>query len=222
MRVFPFSLTGAARKWWEDESIGSATKRGDDEEVICGNEVSKDENLTEENEFAQIFRIDTNLFHFETPLCQAFKEFNYLSQMDVDIYERNNRVPWVEEKPWTSNEEWAKPIKDEYGDLPGLIHEGNLIHYEDYEWYDTIEESELKVEALNNKRMLEELMNEKEESSDNGQGLDSPIDEWDDYEHAANIETDVDSNYNPYLDIFDYLMIIRLRMKARLFNMRSS
>ncbi|GJU14784.1 hypothetical protein Tco_1142750 [Tanacetum coccineum] len=124
MRVFPLSLTGAASKWWEAESIGSTTKK--------------------------------------------------------------------------------------------------LIHYEDYEWYDTIEESELKVEALNNKRMLEELMNEKEESSDNGQGLDSPIDEWDDYEHAANIETDVDSNYNPYLDIFDYLMIIRLRMKARLFNMRSS
>ncbi|GJS97934.1 hypothetical protein Tco_0819104 [Tanacetum coccineum] len=84
MRVFPFSLTGTASKWWEDESIGSATKRGADEEVICGNEVSKDENLTEENEIAQIFRIDTNLYHFETPLCQAFKEFNYLSQMDAD------------------------------------------------------------------------------------------------------------------------------------------
>ncbi|GKB18296.1 hypothetical protein Tco_0852219 [Tanacetum coccineum] len=103
MRVFPLSLTGAASKWWEAESIGSTTKnhetmdeftmnalwdywrRGDDEEVICENEVSKDENLTEENEIAQIFRIDTDLFHFETPLCQAFKEFNYLSQMDVDV-----------------------------------------------------------------------------------------------------------------------------------------
>ncbi|GKB18297.1 ribonuclease H-like domain-containing protein [Tanacetum coccineum] len=156
MRVFPFSLTGAARKWWEDESIGSATKYAekkdhktwDDEEVICGNEVSKDENLTEENEFAQIFRIDTNLFHFETPLCQAFKEFNYLSQMDV------MEVTWVRK---------THGLEDEYGDLPGLIREGNSIHYKDYEWYDKIEESELKMEASNNKRMLEESMNEKEE-----------------------------------------------------------
>ncbi|GJY75439.1 hypothetical protein Tco_0480555 [Tanacetum coccineum] len=198
MRVFPLSLTGAASKWWEDESIGSNTKwedlteknfmkfyppsrigrkieaenkdtkvkwdptntefehwlaskfrnhetmdeftmnalwdywrRGDDEEVICENEVSKDENLTEENEIDQIFRIDTDLLHFETSLCQAFKEFNYLSQMNVDvltkdthelmtyeeckndwIYERNNGIPWVEEKPWTSNEEWAKPMSN--------------------------------------------------------------------------------------------------------------
>ncbi|GKC57092.1 hypothetical protein Tco_1084690, partial [Tanacetum coccineum] len=64
-----------------------------------------------------------------------------------------------------------------------------------------IEDSELKVEALNNKRILEESMNEKEESSDDEQGFDSPVDEWEDYEHAANIETVVDYNYNPYLDI---------------------
>ncbi|GJZ28386.1 hypothetical protein Tco_0573033 [Tanacetum coccineum] len=171
MRVFPLSLTGAAKKWWEDEKIEAENKdtkvkwdptntkfehwlaskfrnhetmdeftmnalwdywkRGDDEEVICENEVSKDENLTEENEIDQIFRIDTDLLHFETPLCQAFKEFNYLSQMNADvltkdthelmtyeeckndwIYERNNGILWVEEKPWTSNEEWAKPMSN--------------------------------------------------------------------------------------------------------------
>ncbi|GKB70942.1 hypothetical protein Tco_0932354 [Tanacetum coccineum] len=64
-----------------------------------------------------------------------------------------------------------------------------------------IEDRELKVEALNNKRLLEESMNEKEESSDDERGLDSPVDEREDYEHTTNIETDVDSKYNPYLDI---------------------
>ncbi|GKB02421.1 hypothetical protein Tco_0830510 [Tanacetum coccineum] len=29
--------------------------------------------------------IDANLFNFETPMCKAFKEFNYLLQIDPDL-----------------------------------------------------------------------------------------------------------------------------------------
>ncbi|GJV43569.1 hypothetical protein Tco_1428105 [Tanacetum coccineum] len=62
-------------------------RRGDDEEVITDSELSnpRDDNLIEENEIAQIFRIDTDIFCFERPLCDASKEFNYLSQIDVDV-----------------------------------------------------------------------------------------------------------------------------------------
>ncbi|GJX11059.1 hypothetical protein Tco_0200918 [Tanacetum coccineum] len=62
-------------------------RSGDDEEVITHNELSnpRDNNLIEENEIAQIFRIDTDIFCFESPLCEAFKEFNYLSQIDIDV-----------------------------------------------------------------------------------------------------------------------------------------
>ncbi|GJS59054.1 hypothetical protein Tco_0653838 [Tanacetum coccineum] len=91
-------------------------RRGDDEEVIIDNELSnpRGDNLIEENGIAQIFRIDTDIFHFETPICEAFKEFNYLLKIDVDvltndipgfniydeykdawIYEWNKDVPWV-------------------------------------------------------------------------------------------------------------------------------
>ncbi|GJZ35792.1 hypothetical protein Tco_0581609 [Tanacetum coccineum] len=61
--------------------------RGDDEEVMTDNELSnaRDDSLTEENEIAQIFRIDTDIFHFKTPLFEAFMEFNYLSQTNVDV-----------------------------------------------------------------------------------------------------------------------------------------
>nr|GEX95456.1 hypothetical protein [Tanacetum cinerariifolium] len=52
------------------------------------------------------------------------------------------------------------------GDLLGFIGEGNSIFYEDYEWYNTIEDSELKDEALINKGLLEESMNVERESSD--------------------------------------------------------
>nr|GEX02573.1 putative reverse transcriptase domain-containing protein [Tanacetum cinerariifolium] len=60
-------------------------RRGDDEEVLTYKELSnpRDDNLIEENKIAQIFRIDIDLFDFDTPLCQALKEFNYLSQIDT-------------------------------------------------------------------------------------------------------------------------------------------
>ncbi|GJU82700.1 hypothetical protein Tco_1285065 [Tanacetum coccineum] len=61
--------------------------RGDDEEVLTEEEFYDlgKENMNEENEIAKIFRIETDIFHFRTPLCKAFKEFNYLFQIDVDV-----------------------------------------------------------------------------------------------------------------------------------------
>nr|GEW28390.1 hypothetical protein [Tanacetum cinerariifolium] len=67
----------------------------------------------DEQEIGEIFRSETNLFDYETPLCEEFKEFNYLLKIDPDlltkdiegfktyekfkdgwIYEWNNDVPW--------------------------------------------------------------------------------------------------------------------------------
>nr|GEW45081.1 VIER F-box protein 2 [Tanacetum cinerariifolium] len=39
----------------------------------------------DEDEDANIFRNETNVFEFETPLCGDFKEFNYLLQIDPDV-----------------------------------------------------------------------------------------------------------------------------------------
>nr|GEW09980.1 receptor-like protein kinase FERONIA [Tanacetum cinerariifolium] len=95
--IFPVSSTGTPREWFNKECIG----------------------------------IDTDLFHFKTPLCQAFKKLRYPYSMDGDgltsgthkfktnneckdawMYERNNGIPWVDEKPWTDNEECAEPMGD--------------------------------------------------------------------------------------------------------------
>ncbi|GKB06114.1 hypothetical protein Tco_0834347, partial [Tanacetum coccineum] len=177
VRVFPFSLTGAASKWWEDESISSITT--------------------------------------------WYK--------DDWIYEWNDGIPRVNEKPWTGDEECVEPFgnichkcnplhfkngtakwpncnftEDGYcntRDLPRFIREGDLIRYEDYGWYDTIEDSELKEEALNNKRILEESINEKEESSDDEWGHGSPVDKWKNYEHMTYIETDVSYNRKIYDEV---------------------
>nr|GEY91285.1 hypothetical protein [Tanacetum cinerariifolium] len=65
-----------------NESIMDLLARGDDEVELTEEESS---NSDDEDEFAKIFRIETNVFDFETPLCMAFKEFNYLMQIDPDV-----------------------------------------------------------------------------------------------------------------------------------------
>ncbi|GJZ76315.1 hypothetical protein Tco_0640987 [Tanacetum coccineum] len=88
--------------------------RGDDEVELTDEESSDDE-----DEIAEVFRIDTNIFNYATPLCSAFNEFNYLLNVDLDlltkdimgfktyedykdnwIYEWNRDVSWVYDKPY--------------------------------------------------------------------------------------------------------------------------
>ncbi|GJY62341.1 hypothetical protein Tco_0462998 [Tanacetum coccineum] len=151
--------------------------RGDDEV-----ELTDEESYNNKDEVAEVFRIDTNLFNFETPMCKAFKEFNYLLQIDPYlltkdiegfktyedykddwIYEWNKDVPWVDEKPWTNARK-----EDGYcngGNLPGTYIIGNQLHYQDYEWYEALEDSELKDKALRNKAIMKGFIKEDDDES---------------------------------------------------------
>nr|GEV79953.1 VIER F-box protein 2 [Tanacetum cinerariifolium] len=116
-----------ASKFYNHKTMGHYTKnalcfywvRGDDEVELTDEESSCSD---DEDEVVKIFRVDTNVFDFETPTCRAFKEFNCLLQIDPDvhtkdikgfktyedykddwIYEWIKDVPWVHEKPWTND-----------------------------------------------------------------------------------------------------------------------
>nr|GEW13496.1 hypothetical protein [Tanacetum cinerariifolium] len=181
-------------------------RRGDDEEVIIDDEISNigEENLMNENEATQIFRIDTDLFHFETPLCKAFKEFNYLSQINFDvltkdirgfktheeykddwIYDWNNGIPWVDEKPCTDDEERTEPIDNIDHECESLRFKSGHAKWPTY--------SQLKERALINKGILEESINKEEESRKAKQG-------WFD-EHMLTGDDDDDIS-----DLEDYLI----------------
>ncbi|GJU33521.1 VIER F-box protein 2 [Tanacetum coccineum] len=158
--------------------------QGDDEV-----ELTDEESFDDKDEVAEVFRIDTNLFNFKTPMCEAFKEFNYLLQIDPDlltkdiegfktyedykddwIYEWNKDVPWVDEKPWT-NAGIGQHVVGRMMDtvieenLPGTYIIGNQLRYQDYEWYEALEDSELKDEALRNKAIMEGFINEDDDES---------------------------------------------------------
>ncbi|GJU71812.1 putative reverse transcriptase domain-containing protein [Tanacetum coccineum] len=95
--------------------------RGDDEVELIDEEFSDNE-----DEISEVFRIDTNIFDYETPICSVFNEFNYLLKVYPDlltkdimgiktyddykddwIYECNKDVPWVDDKPWTDTGVWT-------------------------------------------------------------------------------------------------------------------
>ncbi|GKA75962.1 hypothetical protein Tco_0782340 [Tanacetum coccineum] len=109
------------------------------------------------------------------------------------IYEWNENVPSVYDKPWLDNGIWKepKPVKltckpfnfktgcsewptcswreDGYcngGNFPGAYHIGNSLHYQDLEWYEALEDSKLKDEALRNKAIMEGLISDDESSND--------------------------------------------------------
>ncbi|GJS90099.1 hypothetical protein Tco_0772735 [Tanacetum coccineum] len=130
--------------------------RGDDEL-----ELTDDESSDDEDEIVEVFRIDTNIFNYETPLCLAFNEFNYLLKVDPDlltkdimgfktyedykddwIYEWNKDVPWVYDKPWLDNGIWKEPTL-------------------------ALEDSKLKDEALRNKAIMEGFIKEDDDESHN-------------------------------------------------------
>ncbi|GJW25367.1 hypothetical protein Tco_0039178 [Tanacetum coccineum] len=139
---------------------------GDEIEVSDDESSSLEEYWSDKEEPTEIFRIETDVFYYETPLCLAFNEFNYLFKVDPDlltkdiigfktyedykddwIYEWNENVPWVCDKPWLDNGIWKEP-------KPNL------------EWYKALEDSKLKDEALRNKAIMEGLIRDDESSND--------------------------------------------------------
>ncbi|GJY94592.1 hypothetical protein Tco_0510953 [Tanacetum coccineum] len=196
--VFPISLVGDAWRWLASKFMNYKTmdiftkgapwdywKLGNDEIEPTNEEPSdlEETNQDDEQEIGEIFWIETNLFDYETPLCEKFKEFNYLLKIDPDvltndikgfntyneykddwIYEWNTKVPWVHEKPWTNTRVWTESAP--------VVHYsyiiGNTLYYQDLEWYEALKDSKLKEETLRNKAIMEGLIDDDVESNNKG------------------------------------------------------
>ncbi|GKA21633.1 hypothetical protein Tco_0701622 [Tanacetum coccineum] len=132
---------------------------------------------------------------------EGFKTYD--KYKDEWIYEWNENVPWVYEKPWTDTGVWTEPApivhcckpfnyKNGYSEwptcswkedgycneenLPGAYIVGNTLRYQDLEWFDALKDIKLKEEALRNKATIEGMIDENDESSNNGWR------KWDGYE----------------------------------------
>ncbi|GKE15488.1 hypothetical protein Tco_1423065 [Tanacetum coccineum] len=139
--------------------------RGDDEVELTDGESSDDM-----NEVAEVFRIDTNLFDFETPMCKAFNEFNYLLQIDPEITRmigsmNGTRMYHGSMRSHGLTLNWKDDGYYNGGNLPGTYIIENQLHYKDYKWYEAFVDSELKDLALRNKAIMEGFINEDDDES---------------------------------------------------------
>ncbi|GKF00291.1 hypothetical protein Tco_0023641 [Tanacetum coccineum] len=156
-----------AMDWYTKNALWIYWTRGDDEEVHTNEECFnlEDDNLFGGDEIAEIFRIEIDMFNFKTPLCKVFYEFNYLLKFSTDLL--INDIPGFktyEEIRMIGSMNGIREYrgmdilsgrlvtgeKDGYynqGDLLGMIRDGNTIYYQDYEWYEGLEDSDIKEEA---------------------------------------------------------------------------
>nr|GEY83554.1 hypothetical protein [Tanacetum cinerariifolium] len=116
------------------------------------------------DDITDIFKIEGNMFDFETPLCEAFNDFNYLFKIDNDLftfdiqgtgtheeYELNNPVTRDLEEPCSDIGEFCNG-----GELPGMVRVGSMTYFQDHKWYDELADGRLKEETLMHKAKVEE------------------------------------------------------------------
>ncbi|GJT83790.1 hypothetical protein Tco_1058132 [Tanacetum coccineum] len=104
---------------WDYWKIG-----GDEIEVSDDESSDLEEYWSDKEETTKIFKIETDVFDYETPLYLEFNEFNYLLKVDPDLLtkdimgfktyedykdEWSENVPWVYDKPWLDNGIWKEP-----------------------------------------------------------------------------------------------------------------
>ncbi|GJX14689.1 hypothetical protein Tco_0206447 [Tanacetum coccineum] len=133
--IFPISLVGNASKWF-DEFKGSITTwvdltefflenitrlpvrvglRDDQEGVIDEGFFDVEEaNNDDEQETTKIFRNETNLFDYKTPLCTEFKEFNFLLKVDPELFTHDiERTKTYEDYVKKLNDELNEPWSED-------------------------------------------------------------------------------------------------------------
>ncbi|GJT08860.1 retrovirus-related pol polyprotein from transposon TNT 1-94 [Tanacetum coccineum] len=105
LSVFLISLVGNASEWFDEFKEGVADK-----------EFSKAEkaNNDDEQETAEIFIIETNLFDYETLLCTKFKEFNFLLKVDPELFTHDiERTKTYEDYKNKLNDELEEPWSED-------------------------------------------------------------------------------------------------------------
>ncbi|GJV22041.1 hypothetical protein Tco_1371061 [Tanacetum coccineum] len=111
-------------------------------------------------------RMEDDLFTYEVEIAE--------------IYKWNKDVPWVHEKPWMENGVWKEPTPvKHHWNLPRAYIIRNTHRYQDLEWYEALKDVKLKKEALKNKAIMEGMIDEDDELSNEGWRR------WDDFGNTS-------------------------------------
>ncbi|GJZ80609.1 retrotransposon protein, putative, ty1-copia subclass, partial [Tanacetum coccineum] len=124
---------------------------------------SIDTSLNHEEDDLEIDEPQSNII----PICRSTRTRHVPDRMCSYI---NNEEHELGDHGEPTNYKVAFWKNDRYcngGNLPGAYIVGDSLHYQDYEWYEALKDSELKEQALRNKAIMEGLISD-DESSDDG------------------------------------------------------
>ncbi|GJS13598.1 hypothetical protein Tco_0408070 [Tanacetum coccineum] len=115
----------------------------DDNEEIKAKEDDDPDNIID------IFKIEGNLFDYETSLCKALNDFNYLLKIDKDLftfdiqgigtyeeYELNNPVTKDLEEPCSDIDGFCYD-----GELHGMVRVGSMTYFQDHKCFGNFQET---------------------------------------------------------------------------------
>nr|GFA21254.1 hypothetical protein [Tanacetum cinerariifolium] len=136
---------------WDYWKLGSDEIEPTNEKTFNLEETNQDD----EQEIDEISRIETNLFDYETSLCEKFKEFNYLIKIDPDVLTNDimgfntydkYRDDWIYE--WNKNVPWSGlPVA---GEKMNIVLE-ETYHELTYDWeYENEHEDDERYELCGN------------------------------------------------------------------------
>ncbi|GJV13242.1 retrovirus-related pol polyprotein from transposon TNT 1-94 [Tanacetum coccineum] len=143
-------------------------KMGGDEIKVSDDESSDlEEYLSDKEETAKKFKIETDVFDYETPLCLAFNEFNYLLKVDPDLLTKDI-MGFKTYKDYKDARVWTEPKPVKHTCKP-FNYKTGCVEWSTCSWKEDgycNGDSELKDEALRNKAIMEGLISDDESSND--------------------------------------------------------
>nr|GEU34823.1 hypothetical protein [Tanacetum cinerariifolium] len=115
------------------------------------------------NYIADIFKIEGNIFYFNTPFCDAFNDFNYLLKINKDLFTFDIQGTGTYEE-YELNNPMTRDLKElcsdvhgfwNGGELPRMVRVGSMTYFQDHKWYDELVDGKLKDETLAFKAKVE-------------------------------------------------------------------
>ncbi|GJS80805.1 hypothetical protein Tco_0747346 [Tanacetum coccineum] len=113
--------------------------------ILLAGAIETDEN-DDPDDIADIFKIEGNLFDFETPYQNESVYFQYQRNQDL---RGNGKTKWPT---------YSLDIDGfcNGGQLPRMVRVGCMTYFQDHKWYDELTDGKLKEEALMHKARFEE------------------------------------------------------------------
>ncbi|GJY70983.1 hypothetical protein Tco_0474686 [Tanacetum coccineum] len=153
--------------------------RGDDEVELTDEESSDSD---DEDEVVEIFRIDTNI-----SLLKILMDLKPMKNIRMTGYMSGIKTYHGYMKDHGRIIDWKDDGYCDGGNFPGAYIVRNTLRYQDLELYEALEDGRLKDEALKNKAIMEEMIDDDDESHNEGSRR------WDGYENTIHDHEEIEN-----------------------------